>query len=491
MTCALPLDALARFIVGGLDGLILQFVSDQDIARAHRDLESLIAAVIALADGSAPVERWRGRHHRRPPMHDELARPAQPMIATTADTPSATRAAGASTRDYGYYRRAFAGHAMPFAWLDLDLLDENIRAILGRAGSKNVRIASKSVRSVAALRRILAASPVFRGLMCFTAREAAWLAGQGFDDLLMGYPAWHHDDLAAVARATADGAHITLMVDSVAHVEQAELVAREHNVRLPLCLEVDMTLAVPGRTSASGARRCKPLTLRVPCWSASRGQGMSTSTASWATRRRWRASATTTPASLQEHTGAPTEGPFGAAGRRAPGGGSRAGGVALRAAALRQRRRHRQHGNHSAGVRRHRDYRRVRILQPRRSSTIIAISRFQPAAGYAIEIVRIPAPDVFTCLGGGYSASGGAGKDRLPSVYLPAGARLDPLEGAGEVQTPIHYRGPEQLALGDPILMRHAKAGELCERFTHLACIQNGAIVDDVTTYRGDGQCFL
>jgi D-serine deaminase-like pyridoxal phosphate-dependent protein len=117
--------------------------------------------------------------------------------------------------------------------------------------------------------------------------------------------------------------------------------------------------------------------------------------------------------------------------------------------------------------------------------------RFQPAAGYAIEIVRIPAPDVFTCLGGGYSASGGAGKDRLPSVYLPAGARLDPLEGAGEVQTPIHYRGPEQLALGDPILMRHAKAGELCERFTHLACIQNGAIVDDVTTYRGDGQCFL
>ena len=56
ITCALPLDALARFIVGGLDGLILQFVSDQDIARAHRDLESLIAAVIALAEGSAPVD---------------------------------------------------------------------------------------------------------------------------------------------------------------------------------------------------------------------------------------------------------------------------------------------------------------------------------------------------------------------------------------------------------------------------------------------------
>ncbi|HEU4782600.1 MAG TPA: alanine racemase, partial [Ktedonobacterales bacterium] len=179
-------------------------------------------------------------------MHDELSGPARPIIATTADTSSAPRAAATSTRDYDYYRQAFAGHALPFAWLDLDLLDENIRAILGRAGSKNVRIASKSVRSVAALRRILAASPVFRGLMCFTAREAAWLAGQGFDDLLIGYPTWHHDDLAAVARATADGAHITLMVDSIAHVEQAESVARKHHVRLPLCLEVDMTLAVPG-----------------------------------------------------------------------------------------------------------------------------------------------------------------------------------------------------------------------------------------------------
>ncbi len=55
-TCAIPCDALSRFIVGGLDGLILQFVSDQNTARARNDLEALIAAVIALAEGSAPVE---------------------------------------------------------------------------------------------------------------------------------------------------------------------------------------------------------------------------------------------------------------------------------------------------------------------------------------------------------------------------------------------------------------------------------------------------
>src|SRR6185312_5257956 len=165
-------------------------------------------------------------------MRDESSPQAQP--ATIAAPTAPARPRPATTRDYAYYRQAFAGHAMPFAWLDLDALDENIRAIIGRAENKHIRVASKSVRSVAVLRRILAASPVFRGLMCFTAREAAWLAGQGFDDLLIGYPAWQADDLAAVAQATADGARITLMVDSVAHVEQAESAARQYKVRLPL-----------------------------------------------------------------------------------------------------------------------------------------------------------------------------------------------------------------------------------------------------------------
>jgi AcrR family transcriptional regulator len=54
-TCAIPFDVLARVIVAGLDGLILQFISDRTTARARRDLEALIAAVIALAEGAT---RW-------------------------------------------------------------------------------------------------------------------------------------------------------------------------------------------------------------------------------------------------------------------------------------------------------------------------------------------------------------------------------------------------------------------------------------------------
>src|SRR5262245_6288871 len=52
-------------------------------------------------------------------------------------------------RNYAYYKEIFNGRPMPFAYLDLDLLDQNIRQVVARAGGKRVRLASKSLRSVA------------------------------------------------------------------------------------------------------------------------------------------------------------------------------------------------------------------------------------------------------------------------------------------------------------------------------------------------------
>jgi D-serine deaminase-like pyridoxal phosphate-dependent protein len=39
--------------------------------------------------------------------------------------------------------------------------------------------------------------------------------------------------------------------------------------------------------------------------------------------------------------------------------------------------------------------------------------------------------------------------------------------------------------------MRHAKAGELCERFNELHLIRGDEFVATVPTYRGEGACFL
>jgi len=117
--------------------------------------------------------------------------------------------------------------------------------------------------------------------------------------------------------------------------------------------------------------------------------------------------------------------------------------------------------------------------------------RLQPAAAFALPVTRVPRPGIVTCSGGGYPASGPAGRDRLPQPWLPAGCTLIANEGAGEVQTPVRHPPSLRFAPGDALLFRHAKAGELCERFNELLLIENGRVVDAVKTYRGDGRCFF
>jgi D-serine deaminase-like pyridoxal phosphate-dependent protein len=115
----------------------------------------------------------------------------------------------------------------------------------------------------------------------------------------------------------------------------------------------------------------------------------------------------------------------------------------------------------------------------------------RPAALFALPVVRRAGDGSATALGGGYPASGAAGPDRLPSPHLPRGLRLDKLEGAGEVHTPLLGPSAEHLRVGDVVFFRHAKAGELCERFTTLHLVEGDQLVGSVPTYRGEGQGFL
>jgi D-serine deaminase-like pyridoxal phosphate-dependent protein len=115
----------------------------------------------------------------------------------------------------------------------------------------------------------------------------------------------------------------------------------------------------------------------------------------------------------------------------------------------------------------------------------------RPAALFALSVVRRPTPGTVTVLGGGYLASGTPDETRLPQPHLPRGLRLDHQEGAGEVQTPLHGSPALDLRVGDRVYFRHAKAGELCERFDRLYLIEGDRLVDEVPTYRGEGRCFL
>jgi D-serine deaminase-like pyridoxal phosphate-dependent protein len=60
------------------------------------------------------------------------------------------------------------------------------------------------------------------------------------------------------------------------------------------------------------------------------------------------------------------------------------------------------------------------------------------------------------------------------------------------VQTPFKRKGgAPALYLGDPVVCRHAKSGELFERFADVYCIRGDQIVGREQSYRGLGQTFF
>jgi D-serine deaminase-like pyridoxal phosphate-dependent protein len=392
---------------------------------------------------------------------------------------------------YQYYKTVFHGRAMPFAFVDLDLFTANMRQTIARAGTKRIRIASKSIRTVALIEKILASNPAFQGVMCFTAPEAVWLSRRGLDDLLLGYPCWHTEQVRAICGEVRQGKTIVLMIDAAEHAEHLAAIAAAEGVTLPVCLDLDMALDLPGlhfgvwRSSVrtrddalkvfAAIERCKHVRLDGVMGYEAQIAGVGDNAPHQRAKNALiRVLQRRSVRLVAERRGAVVRTLIdrGAQLRFINGGGTGSLESTTREAVVTEA----TVGSGFFAPTLFDDYRAFRYL---------------PAAGFAIEIVRRPRPDLYTCLGGGYVASGSAGPAKLPRPYLPAGAALLPLEGAGEVQTPIRYRGGERLGLGDPIFMRHSKAGELCEHFNTLLLVADGAVADEVPTYRGEGQAFL
>ncbi|SFT21197.1 amino acid deaminase/aldolase [Paenibacillus sp. BC26] len=393
---------------------------------------------------------------------------------------------------YAYYKTVFEGVPKPFAFVDLDMLDRNIAAIARAAGSKKVRIASKSIRCLEVMRRILASSPVYQGIMCYTADEAAMLVREGFDDLLLGYPQWQPDRIAELVRSIGEGRSITFMVDCAEHVRQIERIAAEQGVVVPLCLDIDMSADYLGlhfgvwRSPLMSWEQARPVAelIAASAWLKLDGiMGYEAQVAGLGDNVPGKQLKNSVIRWLKKRSIAEV-----AKRRREVVEGLEAMGIAkLRFV--------------NAGGTGSMDSSRLEacVTEITAGSGFYAPGlfdaytgfRYEPAAGFAVEIVRRPRPDIVTCMGGGYTASGAIGIEKQAQVYLPAGLELFPLEGAGEVQTPLRVKNGLSLSLGDPVFFRHAKAGELCERFLHLVAVSNGQIVGEYATYRGMGACFL
>jgi D-serine deaminase-like pyridoxal phosphate-dependent protein len=394
-------------------------------------------------------------------------------------------------RTYSEYKTAFEGQEKPFAYVDLDYFDQNMNDILDRANEKKIRIASKSIRCVALLRRILDYNEQYQGIMCFTAKEAVWLSSLGFDDLLVAYPTFQVKHIEAVAMEVQKGKKIYLMTDRAEHLKQINAVGARLNVKIPVCMDLDVSSDFPGLhfgvyrsslcTLEAVEQYLKELStypfvnLRAIMGYEAQIAGVGNEMPNQAVKNRLiRMLQKRSITEIRARRGQAIKLVEAAVGPLDFVNGGGTGSIEVTTA--------------EDGVT------EVAVGSGFYTPTLFDnYEHFQhlPAAGYAVEVVRQPKAGTYTCLGGGYVASGPLGIDKLPKPYLPNGCELYPNEMAGEVQTPIQYKGTDPLEIGDPVFFRHSKAGELCERFNELLLLKGGKVVEQTPTYRGAGKCFL
>jgi D-serine deaminase-like pyridoxal phosphate-dependent protein len=392
------------------------------------------------------------------------------------------------------YDQATADLDPPLAVVDLDAFDRNAADMVRRAAGRPIRVASKSLRCRYLIERVLA-RPGYRGVMCYSLPEALWLRARGTsDDLLVAYPTVNTGALRALATDERARRCITIMADSAAHLDlvDAALGGGDHP-EIRVCLELDVSWRPMGRTPLVhiGTRRSPLYTPRQAAEFAD---------------------------VVARRPGFRLVGVMGYEGQIAglpdapPGHPLRAGMIravqARSAAELAGRRAEAVrmieavtclefvNGGGTGSL--ESTARDPSVTELAGGSGLVGPTLFdgytrftpEPALLFALPVVRRPGPGIATLFAGGYIASGSGTPDRLPQPYLPPGLRLTGVEGAGEVQTPVRGAAADELRPGDRVWLRHAKAGELAERFGQYHVITGDGQVTAVPTYRGEGRCF-
>jgi D-serine deaminase-like pyridoxal phosphate-dependent protein len=377
----------------------------------------------------------------------------------------------------------------PAMVVDLDAFDANADDLARRAAGTPIRVASKSVRVPELIARALRHS-AFHGVLAFTLREALWLHERGIcDDLVVAYPTVDREALTRLVESPAAAAAITLMVDDLGQLDVVDSVRRSLAVPVRVAIDVDAGLRIggqhvgpkrsplydPASVTALARRILDRRGFRLVGAMTYEGQvaglpdmvptqrakslvvrGLKQASQSQIEERRQQ---------VAQALAGVVELEFWNAGGSGSVETTAADPVVTEVAA-------------GSGLLVPTLFDHYRSFDPR------------PAAFFALPVVRRPSAGIATVHGGGLVASGPAGRDRLPSPWLPEGLHLTALEGAGEVQTPLTGPGAARLAIGDLVWFRHAKAGEVFEHTNDVHLLAGDAFVDRVETYRGHGLAF-
>lgn len=379
----------------------------------------------------------------------------------------------------------------PVVALSMPALARNAHDLLRRAGGVPIRVASKSVRCRGILDAVLAL-PGYRGVLAYTLEEALWLA-ETVDDVLVAYPTVDRAALAELGSDERKGRRITIMVDceeQLDFVDAATSPTGRHPVRVCLDLDASWRTRVLGHLGVRRSPLHEPVELRDLAAKVAGRKGFTL------------VGIMAYEAQIAGVADSPDGRPAEAVLLRRVQRASAAELAERRAEAVRLVREVAElefvNGGGTGSL--ERTSAEDCITEVAAGSGLYGPHIFDhyssftpaPALGFALDVVRKPAPDRATLLGGGWIASGAAGSDRLPLPVWPEGLSFEPREGAGEVQTPVRGRGARGLSVGDRVWLRHAKAGEPLEHVREIIPVdETGAALDPLLGYRGEGRCFL
>lgn len=372
----------------------------------------------------------------------------------------------------------------PVAALSLPALRHNIADMRRRANGVPIRIASKSLR-VRPLIEALLTLDGYQGVLAYDLAEAIWLADHGIDDILVGYPTVNRLAIADLTLNSAALQRVTILIDSVEQLDLVDSVVRPDKreaVRVAIDLDGSLRLPVVGSLGV----------LRSPVHTHSEAVGLARI--------------------VVERPGFRLVGVMSYEAQVAGLGNKNRAIQLMQLASMRELRSRRP--EIIAAIR---DIADLEFVNAGGTGSLEATSidssvtdiaagsgffgghlfdnyrhfRPAPALAFALNIVRKPRADVVTCHGGGWIASGPAAGDRLPQIAWPDGLKYVGREGAGEVQTPLVGDTARALSIGNRVWFRHTKSGELSEHVNKIVLVDDGVVVDEVPTYRGEGKAFL
>jgi D-serine deaminase-like pyridoxal phosphate-dependent protein len=411
-------------------------------------------------------------------------------------------------------RRALAGTGAPTAVIDLDAFDANLDALAERARGLPIRLATKSLRVPAAIDRALA-HPAFSGALSYSVPEALHLHSRGVRDIVIGYPSLDHRALAELLTDAEARENITLMIDSVAHLDIIDSVRNSLAEAAPgpqgNAEDPRGTDRNPAEAAAASVRVCIDVDSSyrpVENWLGDRIH--------IGARRspiRDEDSAVALAEQVAARPGFDLVGLMFYEGQIA---GTADAGRSAKQAVIRALQKasiselSERRAAVIAAVREVTDLEFVNgggtgsfessavegtLTELAAGSGLFSPGLFDgythfrhlPAAYFVTPVVRRPAPGWVTVFKGGFIASGVPGDDRVPTIAWPPGVDYSGLEGAGEVQTPLTGPGTEDLSIGDLVWFRHAKAGELAEHFNEYFVVSGSDVVETWSTYRGEG----